>query len=185
MVTTNTAMNWHLHVTVSPHKNWTHANVVEALSCDLVRLHARPLVITNHFHIDPTRNYKELIPTKHFEGDEAAASREIFHMGVVLNNSGWRVRRLKIEGDARDANNHRRAIYFETHIKNASILLPFPCSSSLKGNVFHTVRCGTTSAIRDRVLNAYADTSDVCPLLEMEAAVLDTAPELDHDWINQ
>ncbi len=175
-------MKWHLHVTVQPHWSWTLSDVTSALKRDIERHEMKPLVITNHFR-DPARpSYKELIPSKVVEADdEATASRMIFHMGVLLNNAGWRVKRLKIEGDARSPSVQRRAMYFECHLKNPQIPLEAPKSTSAKDNVFYTVR-------RDTLLDvqlAIAFWSDVDTYPEIEAAVLDTNPALDADWINQ
>lgn len=177
---------WHLHVTVKPPHQWSFTDITRALECDMVRMGARPVVVTNHFA--PRHNrppYKELIPTKHFKGSESNASREIFKMGVLLNNSGWRVKRLKIEGDARSMRiPEGRALYYETHIKGAPID-GAPRSTNAKGQAILTVRRGTLRDVRDACLNLFADTGHECPVLRIEAIVLDTAPELDHDWINQ
>lgn len=177
-------MHFHLHITVAPHRSWTHADLAEALACDVARYNFRPLVITNHFR-DGRRPYKELIPTRVVDvACESDASREIFKMGTLLNNSGWRVKRLKIEGDPRHPAIANRAIYFETHLKNWSLetvdhpsIGPLPRSTTAKGNVFHTMRRANYAHIQTALLGL--------PDYELEAAVLDTAPQLDHEWINQ
>jgi hypothetical protein len=176
---------WHLHVTVLPHWSWSLSDVASALRRDVERHGVRPIVVTNHFR-DPARSpYKELIPTKHFRGSEADASREIFRMGVLLNNAGWRVKRLKIEGDARSMRiPEGRALYYEAHVKNPSVDLGFPRSTNAKGDVIQTIRKHVMRDVRDSALNAYADRG-VCPLLRIEAAVLDTNPQLDEEWINE
>lgn len=179
-------MHFHLHITVQPHWSWTHADLADALTQDVARHGVKPLVITNHFR-DGRKPYKELIPSKVYEADsESDASREIFRLGVLLNNSGWRVKRLKIEGDPRHPAIAARALYYETHLKNVLATPDLPRSSTAKGNVFHTVRWSTRQ-MQDVGLPSVL--RDVLPCLrgppEIEAAVLDTNPQLDHDWINQ
>ena len=180
-------MRWHLHVTVTPHKSWSSVDVTRALEVDIRRHGIKPLVITNHLWSPPpgcADSYRELIPTKEIDTeDEAEAAREIFKMGVLMNNSGWRVQRLKIEGDPRDARVAARALYFETHLKNAP--LPLRCAplSTTAKNTFHTLRRRT----RDELLLAVNNiTAMYGPIpFEVEAAVLDTNPALDDAWLNQ
>ncbi len=175
--------HWHLHVTVEPHENWGHADVAEALRRDVERHGVRPLVITNWL-CRGERSYRELIPTKHHEGDEASASREIFHLGVMLNNAGWRVRRLKIEGEP-TPDNARRAIYFETHLRDAPLpKTAAPYSTSLKHG-YHTIRRSTYEAVRDCAMDLMITAGRMSLPLEIEAVVMDTAPEMDDEWINQ
>lgn len=181
-------MNWHLHVTVQPHWSWTLSDVASALARDVERHGVKPVVITNHFR-DPLRQpYKELIPTQHFEGDEATATRRIFNLGVLLNNAGWRVRRLKIEGDPRDPDVARRAIYFETHLKNPQHVGPLaaPRSTNARGDTFFTIRRSLACHIYEEIErwnDVYRYGLDPRP--HVEAAVLDTNPALDADWINE
>lgn len=193
-------MNWHLHVTVSPNRNWHIADISSALAVDIRTHNIKPVVLTNVFD-DHRRNYKELIPTKHFSGSEAEATRELFHMGVLLNNSGWRVRRLKIEGDP----SHRlqqtsveggalvrqRAIYYECHVKISPGLvlvarnLHMAISTTAK-NTFATVRHPTMGYVYSKASELIATAFQYDGLvrhMEIEAAVLDTAPELDDDWL--
>ncbi len=167
---------WHLHVTVQPHWSWSLKDVSSALQRDIDRHGIRPIVVTNVFHADPARNYKELIPTKNFKGTEAEASREIFKMGILLNNAGWRVKRLKIEGNP-SIIREGRALYYETHLKDVAHD-KFPISTNAKGQRIATYRRATLDEVR-LVADGYP------PPTRIEAAVLDTAPELDHDWINQ
>jgi hypothetical protein len=180
--------HWHLHITVKPHWNWTFVDVTEALKRDVERHSVKPLVITNHFHDGVRESYKELIPSKTVEGDEASASREIFRLGVLLNNAGWRIQRLKIEGDPREESSvASRALYFETHLKNAPLpLRAAPISTTAKGNTFHTVRAPRLTDILTRLWSW----EDEWPHMkgfkcEMEACVLDTNPQLDDEWMNQ
>jgi hypothetical protein len=180
-------MNWHLHVTVEPHPSWSYVDVVDALRRDVERHQIRPLVIRNHFR-DNRPSYRELIPTKHHDGDEASASREIFHMGVLLNNAGWRVRRLKVEGNPGEGSNERRALYHECHVKvPIGTNTRLPISTTAK-NTFATIRrhaiddvyCEVTDLAHD----VYAATQQPVKI-EIEAIVLDTAPEMDEEWISQ
>lgn len=172
---------WHLHVTVKPPKEWRLVDVQRALEQDITRIGMKPIVVTNHFR-DGRAPYKELIPTKHVRGSEADAAREIFHMGVQLNNSGWRVKRLKIEGDASKASVANRAIYYETHLKSLTPDSPLvvkerlPLSTNAKGDRIYTMRRYVLAQIQIALLGMDYRT---------EAAVLDTAPELDSEWMNQ
>jgi hypothetical protein len=179
-------MKWHLHITVKPHWNWTFVDVHEALKRDVERHGVKPLVITNHPR-GGLQPYKELIPSKEVEGDEASASREIFRLGVLLNNAGWRITRLKIEGDPREGSVRNRALYFETHLKNAPLPLKLaPISTTAKGNTFHTLRAPRYTDIYLQMIRW----QDEWPYMkdfkyEIEACVLDTNPDLDKEWISQ
>ncbi len=178
---------WHLHVTVKPPREWGFADISRALECDMVRLGMRPVVVTNVFVKTPERNYKELIPTKHVRGSEAEASREIFRMGTLLNNAGWRVKRLKIEGDARKVISGR-ALYYEAHVKNPSHPdARVPRSTNAKGDEIYTIRHHAMGHVYEHALRLQGHNDPWrAPInVRIEAAVLDTAPELDHDWINQ
>lgn len=178
---------WHLHVTVKPHWSWSLTDVASALQRDIERHDIKPVVITNHFHDGSRSSYRELIPTKHVKGTEADASREIFRMGILLNNAGWRVKRLKIEGRASQVT-IGRALYCEVHIKNS--ILPSsaaPCSTNVKGDHIHTIRRATAEDVemelyhwRDTYNGVFADIP-----IRIEAAVLDTNPDMDKEWINQ
>lgn len=179
------ADRWHLHVTVRPQRSWSHADVVAALTQDIERYGIKPVVVTNHMR-DGT-SYRELIPTKHWVGDEASASRELFRMGVLLNNSGWRVRRLKIEGDATRVL-AGRALYYEAHVKDP------PCpddrvprSTNSRGQSIYTVRHPAMGAVYEGALRLYGldPYDDHAPPIKIEAAVLDTRPELDDEWMGQ
>lgn len=171
---------WHLHVTVRPHWSWTLKDVASALQRDVERHGVRPIVVTNHFRTPGRPPYKELIPTKHFRGTETDASREIFKIGVLLNNSGWRVRRLKIEGDARTVP-HGRALYYEAHVRDRAASGHLPWSVNAKGEVIYTAR---RTYLFD--LNNLLDrTIPITAARRIEAAVLDTRPELDEEWINE
>lgn len=169
---------WHLHVTVRPHWSWTLTDVASALRRDIERHGIRPVVVTNHFR-DGRPSYKELIPTLHVEGDEAHASREIFRMGVLLNNAGWRVKRLKIEGDARMIP-YGRALYYEAHIKSY-VPMKLPFSTNAKGESIYTARHADLLDLH-MMLDELLQPTD---LRRIEATVLDTNPAMDHDWINQ
>lgn len=173
------ADHWHLHVTVTPPPTWSFADVQTALMIDLTRANMRPVVVTNHYR-DPARPpYKELIPTKHHKGTEASATRELFQMGVLLNNAGWRVRRLKIEGDPRTVR-PGRALYYETHIKpSIPTRLDLPLSVNVRGERIYTLRRGTIGLVNSVMLGI----GITCP--RVEAAILDTAPEMDDAWINE
>jgi hypothetical protein len=177
---------WHLHLTVVPHWSWNLRDVSSALKREIERYQVRPVVVTNVFHDDPSRNYKELIPTKHFRGTEAEASREIFQLGLLLNNAGWRVRRMKIEGDPSRLP-VGRALYHEVHLKNPSLGIVMPTSINAAGDRIITIRRPTA----DDIHNFISDMVDRMLLYghplppRIEATVLDTNPELDHDWINQ
>lgn len=180
-------MKWHLHVTVQPHWSWTLSDVASALQRDVERHGIKPVVITNHFRDSTRLPYRELIPTKHAEGDEADASRQIFHMGVLLNNAGWRVKRLKIEGSPLDTSVARRALYFETHLKNPLTILPAPMSTNANGDKFYTVRRKYATDLDDEIMSWHdSGIAESCysrPIVE--AAILDTNPAMDADWINQ
>jgi hypothetical protein len=172
--------HWHLHVTVKPHWTWTLRDVTEALRRDIERYDIKPVVITNHFR-DPARKpYRELIPTKHFQGSETEAHREIFHMGVLLNNAGWRVKRLKIEGDPRVVT-PGRAIYYECHLRNVQWIDHLLPKSTTARSTFHTGRRQSTIALRELVLPLLP--RELHDDIHYEACVYDTAPELDADWI--
>jgi len=183
---------WHLHITVQPHWSWNVKDVASALQREIERFGAKPVVITNVFR-DERRNYKELIPTKHVRGTEAEASREIFQMGVLLNNAGWRVRRLKIEGDPAHIK-EGRALYYESHLKNpalgvrASLGLRAPTSTNAKGDHIVTVRRPTYESVVETMVgwrDAGLVDADTVRDARIEAAVLDTNPALDADWINE
>lgn len=179
---------WHLHVTVQPHWSWSLTDVASALQRDIERHDIKPVVVTNHFHNTPERSYRELIPTKNFKGTEAGASREIFRMGILLNNAGWRVKRLKIEGNPANIR-EGRALYYECHLKNTGLSpLAAPCSTNVKGDHIHTVRRETILDVEDVVYRLLIDMGHPhlpLPPLRIEAAVLDTNPDLDKEWINQ
>ncbi len=182
---------WHLHVTVQPHWSWSLKDVSSALQRDIDRHGIRPLVVTNHFR-DGRQSYRELIPTKHVRGTEAEASREIFKMGILLNNAGWRVKRLKIEGDPSHIR-EGRALYYETHFKipvgeNHATYMGrvLPMSTNVKNDIICTLRRNVLLDVQlatDQFFEYRNMRDTVKP--RIEAAVLDTAPELDHDWINQ
>lgn len=176
----NDAPHWHLHVTVQPHWTWTLRDVTDALRRDIERHDIKPVVITNHFR-DPARKpYRELIPTRHFQGSETDASREIFRMGVLLNNAGWRVRRLKIEGDPRVVT-PGRALYYECHLRNLpSLDISLPRSTTPR-STFHTARRQSMISLREFVLPNIP--SEIHDDVRYEVCVHDTAPELDADWI--
>lgn len=194
---------WHLHVTVKPHANWTLHDVASALERDVIHHGMKPVVITNHFR-DPRRMpYKEIIPTKHFSGTEAEATRELFNMGVTLNNRGWRVKRLKIEGNPELPEVcelpksgaayaiRQRALYYETHIKIDDWEVPmavkhgFAISST--GNTARMIATYRHPALGNvyehgvHLMGAF----DRDEVVHVEAAVLDTAPELDEEWLRQ
>lgn len=175
-------MKWHLHITVKPHWSWVLTDVASALQRDVERHGVHPVVITNHFHDSTRPPYRELIPSMHLDAPtESDASREIFKLGVLLNNAGWRVKRLKIEGNPEHDAVRHRALYFETHLKNPPFL-PAPRSTNARGDVFYTIRRQYMSDIHDfieQAIPAYTDDYHV------EAAVLDTNPAMDNDWINQ
>lgn len=183
-------MKWHLHVTVQPHWSWTLSDVASALRRDIERHEMRPLVITNHFPHAPERSYRELIPSKEIEApDESDASRMIFHMGVLLNNAGWRVRRLKIEGDARHEPVRQRAMYYECHVRILPEHVPLAremglAISTTERSTFATSRHDVYGLVEQRVRDLRCAMTDP-PRTEIEAAVLDTNPALDSDWITQ
>jgi len=175
-------MRWHLHVTVQPHWSWTLTDVASALARDVERHDVHPVVITNHFR-DPARPpYREMIPTAHHEGDEASAARRIFSLGVLLNNAGWRVKRLKIEGDPTNEDVARRALYFETHIKCQQA--PAPLSTNARGDRIFTVRRQYITDVDDEIAH-WRDMCVVDPFIQykVEAAVLDTNPGMDEEWL--
>lgn len=177
---------WHLHVTVLPHWSWTLTDVASALRRDVERHGVRPIVITNHFRNANRAPYKELIPTKHFRGSEADASREIFRMGVLLNNAGWRVKRLKIEGDPSKIR-EGRPLYYEAHVKvpGGAPLPDLPYSTNAKGEHICTARFTNYTETWNRVVFAHMHMKlDTLPI-RIEAAVLDTNPQLDEEWINE
>lgn len=145
---------WHLHVTVRPHWSWSLRDVAGALEREIERHDIKPVVVTNHLR--DGRSYRELIPTKHFEGSEADASRELFMMGMLLNNAGWRVRRLKIEGDARIVPNGR-ALYYEAHVKSPRVDVPLPRSTNARGENIYTVRRDRRLRVVTDVCNAFVD----------------------------
>ncbi len=183
---------WHLHVTVAPHKSWNRVDFTRALVHDAQKHSFRPVVVTNVIpaqpaHGRPERFYRELIPTRHVRGTEAEATREIFQMGVLLNNAGWRVRRLKIEGSASRVP-AGRALYYETHLKNLNPLPKFvPMSTNQRGDMIHTLRKHTMDDMEialDSVFVDFIGNLDQRPT-KIEACVLDTAPELDDEWMGR
>lgn len=177
---------WHLHITVKPPREWGFADISRALECDIARLKIKPVVVTNHFR-DARPPYKELIPTKHFKGSEAEATRELFRLGTLLNNSGWRIRRLKIEGDARVVT-PGRALYYEAHVKNPSHPdARVPRSTNAKGDDIYTLRHPAMGNVYENALrlHGYNDPWRAPINVRIEACVLDTAPERDNEWMNQ
>lgn len=170
---------WHLHVTVQPHWSWTLTDVASALQRDIERHGVKPVVVTNHFR--DGRSYKELIPTKHVVGTESEAARTLFNLGILLNNAGWRVRRLKIEGDARRVP-PGRALYYEAHVKASRITHVLPRSTNAKGEDIFTVRDVDLMTVR-QTLNGWWPDGAISH--RIEAAVLDTRPEMDEEWINE
>jgi hypothetical protein len=175
---------WHLHVTVEPAPAWARADVAKALLYDAKKHDFESVVVTNVIPRDPRtgrpeRTYRELIPTRHLRGTEAEASAEIFRMGVALNNAGWIVRRLKIEGDARLVY-PGRALYYETHMKNPPRATNLPISRNSRGDVIHTLRRSNKDDIKLALFNIFGDDAEYP---RMEACVLDTAPELDDEWM--
>lgn len=190
---------WHLHVTVEPHWTWTYVDVQKALQREIERSGMKIVVATNYTTVrtlDKTivNKRKELIHTKHHAGDEASANREIFKMGVVLNNAGWRVRRLKVEGDPRSPDVARRAMYFEAHLKiderhvHVAQGMGFGISSTLKTPHYATIRSRTHDDVSllflDFVQECCRRTGEPCaPALQIEAITFDSNTAMDEDWL--
>lgn len=175
---------WHLHVTVSPHRTWTHAHLVDALRIDIIEQPDTKLVrVSNMFH-DARPSYVELIPTMNHKGTEAEATYALFKMAHFLSNKGWRVRRMKIEGDAYKVP-VGRALYYETHITAKLDFEPLikrlrlPLSVTGSGKRIVTLRHPAMGEIYRRALEI-----NRAPTI-VEAAVLDTNPDLDKEWLAQ
>jgi hypothetical protein len=102
-------------------------------------------------------------------------------MGVLLNNAGWRVKRLKIEGDAR-AVTPGRAVYYECHLRNLPGDIPLARSTTPR-STFHTCRCPSYIELMGELRIHLPE--EVCRDARIEACTFDTAPELDTDWIRE
>lgn len=183
-------MTHRLRITVTPPRAWTCANMSDAIRRDVERLGAHPEVSTlrigTGFH---TR--RELNAVKIVDGDEARAGRWLFRMGVVLNNGGWRVARMRIdvEGDT------PRALYHEARVQvsdEGAVLdkareLGFGIRS-IKDGVYATLQSPNHAWLYDRAaalhLCAGPDTEKLEPP-RICAVVHDTAPEMDRDGVMQ
>lgn len=180
---------WHLHVTVRPHLRWSLTDTAKAIEQDIIGEGIRLVHVTNVFR-EPRRNYVEMIPTQHLKGaSEGEATFKLFMMARLLSNRGWRITRLKLEGGAPRVV-RGRALYYEAHAKIQpehetlahSLRLPL---SRTKDKMIATIR-NTYPEDVDQTWNYmhYLGMTLGQPM-RIEAAVLDTAPELDNEWINQ
>jgi hypothetical protein len=184
-------MKYRLRVNVEPHRSWVLSDTASALHHDIDRLDAAPVVsiLVPCCGVSPIgKNRRELVVLKYLDGDDADASRQIFHMGVLLNNSGWRVQRLRVDGDALDAYTAKRAIYSEICIAISEQNAPyardigFAISVSNK-QIYATSRAQSiTDLLLARANLLLRETGEDKPLV-VSAIVIDTYPELDKDWM--
>lgn len=190
---------WHLHVTVDRGGDNVHISAT-GFTIDMNQLGYRPVSVWNVMQGDPpdatygdprVRSYREWIPTQHFRGSEAKATYELFVMGHRLKNLGWIPRRLKIEGDARLVTSGR-ALYYEAHVKPKEPLSyvrtirlngEYLAISVSKESPIVTIRQSSLEELNHQfwLLSNVCDLRDV--KRRVEACVLDTAPELDDEWL--
>lgn len=187
---TTTANTWHLHVTVAPHHNWTSIDLALAIEQDVREQDIKIVAVTNMFRAHSIRdnrrlNYVELIPTKHLEKiSEAEATACLFHMAHKLRNHGWRVTRLKLEGNT-NLVAPGRALYHEGHLTILPENVPAAWGlglavSTTKKRTIATARHASIGALTSKL--GSAQHIAVTPI-RIEAATLDTNPGLDREWL--
>ena len=161
---------WHLHVTVLE----SDTTVLEGL----IRRHGGKVVRITNVMSDSSRNYDEIIPTCFFRGSESHATMRLFQVACELEQRGFEIARLKIEGDAR-AVPTGRALYYEAHLKNLDEWRAgrLPLSINARDEKIWTVRHGDWMTVRNLCDKLRVESARV------EACVLDTAPELDDEWL--
>lgn len=178
---------WHLHVTVRPHRTWGITDLARAIEKDMEHLNAKLVRVTNV--VPRGYNYTELIPTRHVKGTEAAATESLFRMTHLLSNSGWQIKRMKIEGHPASVA-QGRALYYEAHAKiqpehvSLAHTLHLPISMS-KDKIIATLRYPDPLRINDMWNIMHDKGMTLGQPLRIEAAVLDTNPDLDREWMMQ
>lgn len=170
--------HWHLHATVVPHWSWSLTDTAGALQRDIAQLGSKLVHVVNLLRDGGKR--PELIPTQHYEGTEMEAVRQLFEFSHILQNKGWQVQRLKIEGDPRHVP-HERALYFEAHRK----ILPHEISSYI-GRPISVTKNSTMVTLRRKELPHLIDllVSMSLAATEVEICTLDTNEESDAGWIS-
>lgn len=170
--------HWHLHATVTPHWSWNLSDTASALSNDIKQLGAKLVHVVNILRDGSKR--PELIPTQHYEGTEMQAVSQLFKLGHILENKGWQVQRLKIEGDLRHVD-IGRVIYWESHCRITPEEVPF-----FNGRAVSITKKNTLVTIRRRELPHLMETLHSLSLAvtNVGACVLDTNEESDAGWIS-
>ncbi len=170
---------YHLHVTVGflisdawEDKEWN--KLIDLMGYKPILVHN----VTNNM-----KTYEERIPTQHVKGTEAEAIKALFMMGWCLINVGFAVKRLKIETNPSSVN-PARVLYYESHVKNLrdeararARNLRVPMSRNERGEEIFTVRHPAMGHVYELA------TSLTGQLAKIEATILDTAPELDKEWM--
>jgi hypothetical protein len=172
-------------VTIRPPRAWTFVDVTEALKRDIERLGAHPVVQT--WVGVGTGGRRELLAVRLVDGCEASAGRWIFQMGVLLNNGGWRVRRLRIDAPLYAEAASRRALYLESRVQVEGegvavarrLCFPIASEGGTSWAVLRTPDCVTMSDRLAHLISALGHGGYHPALQEVRAVTHDTAPDDD------